>query len=175
LNDLFVVYNEQRDTITQGLLNCALIVKFNSGRPWTRGHHTTCLHVPSIGPVVAGDAAQWRPRRSVSGQARRVLWRSVPSKAAPVIDTGNGGSGVRFPETLAKAATEVSGILRDITRQEYADFNRDSLATVQVASKAGKTADQAAATLELPNRYTGYDMTRAKTNVEAIYKELNAK
>jgi hypothetical protein len=55
-----------------------------------------------------------------------------------VIDTGNGGSGVRFPETLAKAATEIGGILRVISRQEYADFNRDFLATVQAASKAAK-------------------------------------
>jgi hypothetical protein len=56
--------------------------------------------------------------------------------------------------------------------QEYADFNRDFLAAVQDAIRAGKTADEAAATLKLPDRYKDYDMQRAKANVQAIYAEL---
>jgi hypothetical protein len=59
--------------------------------------------------------------------------------------------------------------------QEYADFNRDFLAAVREAIKAGQSADQAAATLKLPDRYSGYDMRQAKSNVAAIYRELNAK
>ncbi len=127
-----------------------------------------------------------------------------PSKAAPVIDTPNGGSGVAFPETLARAVTEITGVTRVITGheeglsaersssavsvdistprtmtwtdlQEFADFNRDFLAAVQEGIKAGKTADQAAATLKLPDRYRTYDMRQAKANVEAIYRELGAR
>jgi hypothetical protein len=56
--------------------------------------------------------------------------------------------------------------------QEYADFNRDFLAAVQEARQAGKTVDEAAATLRLPENYKAYDMQRAKANVEAIYSEL---
>jgi hypothetical protein len=56
--------------------------------------------------------------------------------------------------------------------QEYADFNRDFLAAVQEARRAGKTADEAAETLRLPEKYKAYDMQRAKANVEAIYGEL---
>ncbi|HEV8315953.1 MAG TPA: MBL fold metallo-hydrolase [Vicinamibacterales bacterium] len=125
------------------------------------------------------------------------------SKAAPVIDTANGGSGVAYPETLAKAVASIKGISRVITGhtgipdsyagagrrstertdprrrymtwndlQEYADFNRDFLSAVRAAMQAGKTAEQAAASLGLPDRYKEYDMTRARANVEAIYAEV---
>jgi cyclase len=124
-----------------------------------------------------------------------------PSKAAPFIDTANGGSGVEFPKTLAKAVAEIKGVNRVVTGhdessltprdagsgsaifanpktmtwndvQEYADFNRDFLAAVEDAIKAGKSAADAAATLQLPERYKSYDMQLARANVEAIYKEL---
>jgi glyoxylase-like metal-dependent hydrolase (beta-lactamase superfamily II) len=127
------------------------------------------------------------------------------SKAAPVIDTANGGSGVAYPETLAKVVASIKGINRVITGhtgipdsyagagrrstertsqdarrrymtwedlQEYSDFNRDFLAAVRQALQAGKSVDDAAASLGLPDRYKDYDMTRARANVEAIYAEL---
>jgi glyoxylase-like metal-dependent hydrolase (beta-lactamase superfamily II) len=112
-------------------------------------------------------------------------------KAAPVIDVSNGGSGVAYPETLAKAVAGIKGVTKVIPGhgtpppgspvgrwltwndvQEYADFNRDFLAAVQSAMKAGKSVDEAAASLKLPERYKDYDMTRAKANVQAIYDEL---
>ncbi len=124
-----------------------------------------------------------------------------PAKAAPVIDTASGGSGVAFPETLAKALAEIKNVSRVTTGhddgsatmanpsspsaifanprtmtwndlQEYADFNRDFLAAVRQAIAANKTADEAASTLELPARYSAYDMRQARANVQAIYKEL---
>jgi cyclase len=124
-----------------------------------------------------------------------------PAKAAPLIDSSNGGSGVMFPQTLAKAVEEIKGVTRVVTGhdeavaaprdpnsgsaifanprtmtwsdlQEYADFNRDFLAAVQEAIKAGKNADAAAAALQLPEKYKAYDVQRAKANVEAIYREL---
>jgi glyoxylase-like metal-dependent hydrolase (beta-lactamase superfamily II) len=127
-----------------------------------------------------------------------------PSKAAPVVDRAAGGSAVAFPETLAKAVAQITGIARvvtgheeglntersksnvsvDITTprtmtwsdlQEYADFNRDFLAAVKDARAAGKTAAQAAAALRLPDRYREYDMQQARANVEAIYAELEGK
>src|SRR5439155_1822161 len=124
-----------------------------------------------------------------------------PSKAAPFIDTAKGGSGVEFPKTLAKAVAEIKGVNRVVTGhdessliprdagsgsaifanpktmtwddvKEYADFNRDFLAAVEDAIKAGKSATEAAATLRLPERYKAYDMQQARANVEAIYREL---
>jgi glyoxylase-like metal-dependent hydrolase (beta-lactamase superfamily II) len=38
-----------------------------------------------------------------------------PDKAAPVIDAANGGSGVAFPETLARAVAAIDGVDRVIT------------------------------------------------------------
>ena len=46
------------------------------------------------------------------------------------------------------------------------------LTSVQTAKKAGKTADQAAAELKLPDKFSAYVMTRAKDNVATIYKQL---
>lgn len=124
-----------------------------------------------------------------------------PSKAAPVIDTAHGGSGVAFPETLSRARARITGVDRVITGheqglvsrrdpratstdistpqtmawsdlEEYADFTRDFLAAVREAIAAGKSPAEAAATLRLPERYKAYDMQQAKANVEAIYREL---
>ncbi|MCE2539956.1 MAG: MBL fold metallo-hydrolase [Acidobacteria bacterium] len=126
-----------------------------------------------------------------------------PDKAAPVIDTANGGSGIAFPETLAKAVAAIDGVDRVITGHgpipttyagrgrrdrgerrawsgwmtwddlaEYADFNRDFLASVRESHEAGRSVDEAVANLDLPARYAGYDLERARTNVEAIYNEL---
>jgi cyclase len=41
-----------------------------------------------------------------------------PAKAAPVIDIANGGSGVAFPQTLARAVAEIQGITRVVTGQD---------------------------------------------------------
>jgi hypothetical protein len=124
-----------------------------------------------------------------------------PSKAAPVIDTAAGGSGVAFPETLVRAVAEIKNVTRITTGhdeasaiprdadspsaifanprtmtwndlQEYAEFNRDFLAAVRQSITGGKTADEAAATLQLPEKYKDYDMRNAKANVHAIYREL---
>src|SRR5262245_25718182 len=114
-----------------------------------------------------------------------------PDKRTPVIDVANGGSGVQFPATLAKAVAALKDIPRIIPGhavsptgsplgrwitmadfQEYADFNRDFLSAVQEAIKAGKTAEQAAAGLVMPERYKNYGMDNARANVQAIYQEL---
>ncbi len=126
-----------------------------------------------------------------------------PSKTTPVIDRQNGGSGVAFPDTLAKAVAGIPGVSRVITGhgeapvtyagrgrretgadrpwtgfmtwedlKEYADFNRDFLAATEEAFQAGLSIDEAAATLELPDRYEDYGMEHARANIEAIYDEL---
>jgi hypothetical protein len=56
--------------------------------------------------------------------------------------------------------------------KEYADFNRDFLAAVKEAIAQGKSAEQAASALQLPERYKDYAMQRAPANVAAIYREL---
>ena len=124
-----------------------------------------------------------------------------PGKAAPVIDTANGGSAVEFPRTLARLVAELKDVLRVTTGhddaiavmgpkesasaifanprtmtwrdvQEYADFNNDFLTAVRQAMTEGKSAAEAFAGLRLPERYKAYDMREARANVEAIYREL---
>ena len=125
-----------------------------------------------------------------------------PEKAVPAIDRANGGSGVAFPETLAKAAAAIDGVTRVITGrgprpftyagrgpradverraagrmswddlEEYADFTREFLAAVETAFRAGRSAGDAAADLRLPARYADYGTEHAQATVEAIYAEL---
>ena len=154
-----------------------------------------------FGPAhTGGDTIVVFPQKGVA-----FLGDLFPSKATPVIDRENGGSGVAFPETLARAVESIDGVQRVITGRapfpstyagrgrreqgarrpwtgwmtwddvaEYADFNRDFLAAVEAAYRAGASVDEAAATLELPERYRDYGMEHARANVEAIYAELAA-
>jgi hypothetical protein len=90
----------------------------------------------------------------------RVITGHDESAAIPR-DAGSGSAIFANPKTMT---------WNDL--QEYADFNREFLTEVEQAIKAGKPAAQAAATLQLPERYKAYDMQRARANVEAIYREL---
>ena len=118
-------------------------------------------------------------------------------KAAPVIDTASGGSGVAYPETLARLAAGIDGVDTVITGdgamppvpgvhgmlqtmtwadvEEYAAFTRDFLAAVREAMDAGMDAAEAAARLRLPERYAGYGMEQAEANVRIIYDELRGR
>jgi len=106
-------------------------------------------------------------------------------KNLPLLDANNGGSGVAIPDTLAKAANTVKNIDSVITGhstvmtmadlKEYADFNRDFLAAVREAKKAGKSVDDVAGSWTMPAKYTGYAAAapaRLKSNVQVIFDEL---
>ena len=124
-----------------------------------------------------------------------------PAKSAPLVDPAAGGSVVALADTLRRVATEITGVTRVVTGHaegladsrdpsatsvdistprtmrwsdlaEYADFVRDFVAAVRQARTAGKTAADASATLALPDRYRGYDMSGALRAVEAIYAEI---
>jgi cyclase len=105
-----------------------------------------------------------------------------PAKAAPFIDTGNGGSGIEYPNTLAKAAAGIPDVDTIIPGhsavtdwnafKEFGEFMREMVAAAQQAKKDGKTAEQAAADLKLPEKYQGYDMRRLQDDVTRIYADL---
>jgi len=104
------------------------------------------------------------------------------AKGVPFIDRNNGGNGVTYPETLAKAAAGITGVDTVIPGHsavttwaafvEYGDFMKAMVAATTEAKKAGKTAEQAAAELKLPEKFKDYVMTRAKDGVTAIYADL---
>jgi cyclase len=88
-------------------------------------------------------------------------------KQVPLVDMGNGGSGVAYPDTLMKAYKGISNVDTIITGhsnttlrwgdlKEYADFNTEFLNWVRAEMKAGKTPEQAAAEYKVPDRFKGY-------------------
>ncbi|MQA31374.1 MAG: hypothetical protein GEU82_16335 [Luteitalea sp.] len=106
-------------------------------------------------------------------------------KNLPILDANNGGSGVEIGETLATAADGIRNIDTVITGhstnmmvndlREYAQFNRDFLATVRQAKSAGKTVDEVATTWTVPAKYAGYaaaQPARLRSNVQVVFDEL---
>jgi glyoxylase-like metal-dependent hydrolase (beta-lactamase superfamily II) len=106
-------------------------------------------------------------------------------KGTPLLDVNNGGSGVAYPDTLAKAAKGIKGVETvipghsDVTDWasfiEFGEFNKEFLAATRALKKAGKSADEAAAELKLPEKFSAYAMQGQKQNVAVIYKELEGK
>jgi glyoxylase-like metal-dependent hydrolase (beta-lactamase superfamily II) len=102
--------------------------------------------------------------------------------AFPLLDVSNGGSGVAYPDTMAKAIAGVKGVETVIPGHsavtdwqhfvDFGEFHRVVVGSVRAAKKAGKTPEQAAAELALPDKFKGYTMTRAQDNVATIYKQL---
>lgn len=113
---------------------------------------------------------------------------AFPNKGMPIMDINNGGSGVSYSDTIAKAAT-VPNIDTVITGHNatvvttadvrmYAAFIRDFVAYVGAGKKAGQSIDEVVNAWKLPDRYVqaGYLQTppaRVKSNVEVVWKELN--
>lgn len=118
-----------------------------------------------------------------------------PEKQPPLLDGGNGGSGVAYADTMEKAVKGIQNVDTVIPGHspvtdwaafvEYAEFNRAFLGAVQAARKAGRTAEQAAVELRLPAKFDAYVSTappvieflgtgqqRARGNVASVYAEL---
>jgi glyoxylase-like metal-dependent hydrolase (beta-lactamase superfamily II) len=111
-------------------------------------------------------------------------------KALPVVDLASGGSALALPETLARAAREITGVERIITGhgrwpaagiqgwptwndfREYAEFTREFVDAVTAAWKNGRTAQQVAAELRMPEKYKDYRLDGAKAMIETIFTEL---
>ncbi len=104
-----------------------------------------------------------------------------PAKQTPIMDTSNGGSGVEYPRTLAKAAAGIRGVETVIPGHspvtdwqnflEFGEFMREFVAAAQQAKKDGRTVDQAVADFRLPEKFKGYGMGRLKPNVNTVYAE----
>lgn len=100
----------------------------------------------------------------------------------PLIDMNNGASGVAYPATIEKAVAAIKNVDTVIPGHspvttwqafvEFGEFNRAFLSAVQAAAKSGKTVDQAATDLTLPEKFKAYGMQGAKDNVEKIYSEI---
>jgi cyclase len=107
-----------------------------------------------------------------------------PNKGIPIMDKNAGGSGVEFPETLTKAYNTVKDVdvivtghaQTTMTRDDlktYGDFIREFVGAVRDAKKAGKSADDFAASYKVPDKYTGYPAAQAASvkNAAAVIME----
>ena len=111
---------------------------------------------------------------------------AFPNKGVPIMDANNGGSGVDYPDTIAKAAA-VAGVDTVITGhanatvtmadvKEYADFNRAFVDHVRAAKKAGQTMEQALG-WKVPERFlkNGYTQPAPdaiRSNTQVVWGEL---
>jgi glyoxylase-like metal-dependent hydrolase (beta-lactamase superfamily II) len=108
-----------------------------------------------------------------------------PWKDAPFIDRSNGGSGREWPRTFQRLLdgvknvdTVIGGHLplatwKDI--QVFQQFTAELFAQSAAAHKAGRTVDEAVAAAGWVSKFPGYETTRLKAAVQAIYDELNQK
>ena len=139
-----------RDRLTLGR-GAEQIDLYYFGRGHTDGD--TFVVFPSLRLVQTGDLFAW--------------------KDGPRIDRANGGSGVQYPQTIAKALAALTGIdtvvpghspmmkLADL--QEYQRYTADLLKTVQDAKAAGRSVDEAAAAaIAMTQKYQGYASERVK-------------
>lgn len=104
----------------------------------------------------------------------------------PIMDKNNGGSGVEFSSTLAKAAKAQVGNVDIIINghnpttttvadmRTQSEFVADFVTFVQGAKKAGKTVDDVVATWKTPAKYAGYanpQPNRVKADADVIFGE----
>jgi glyoxylase-like metal-dependent hydrolase (beta-lactamase superfamily II) len=105
-----------------------------------------------------------------------------PGKQVPFMDNTNGGSGVEYPATLAKAAKGLRNVETVIPGHsavtdwaaftEFGEFVRAFVSNAEASAKSGKSIDQAVSDMKLPDKFSSYTTTRAKAAVEVIYKEV---
>lgn len=108
-----------------------------------------------------------------------------PWKDAPFYDRSNGASGAEFPRTIGKLLAAVKDIDTVIPGHspvttpsdlaEYQRFTQDLYSATESAKKAGRSAADAAASINLSAKYPSYKSDRIKAAVDAIYAELDGK
>jgi cyclase len=109
------------------------------------------------------------------------------NKGLPLIDRANGGSGVAYGDTIAKAAGDIKNVttvisghntMTTLTWQDFVDygeFNRLYLQHARESLKAGKSPEQAAMDLKLPDKFKDYTLTGrggAMGNFGVLFDEL---
>jgi glyoxylase-like metal-dependent hydrolase (beta-lactamase superfamily II) len=133
---------------------------FYFGRGHTNGD--TWVVYPTLRVMQTGDMFAW--------------------KDAPTLDRNNGGSGLEYAATIGKALATVKNVdtlivghspLRTIPElREYQQFMTDFADAVKKAKAAGKSVDDAAASIDFGAKYKDYKKDRYKAAVQAIYDEL---
>ena len=109
---------------------------------------------------------------------------TMANRNIPIIDKNNGGSGVEFSATVAKAAqvpnvdTIINGhnptTITPADLRLFSEFIADFVKFLQNAKKAGKTVDDVVSTWKTPAKYTGYGMPNpmfVRSDAQVIFEE----
>ena len=108
----------------------------------------------------------------------------VEAKQLPIIDFDNGGSGIAYPDTLARAVRDLRNIdtvvpghgppltMKDV--EEYAEFTRDFRDAVVSGYHHGLSVSEVADAWKLPEKYSTYAAApeRLREDVRAIFSDL---
>ena len=108
----------------------------------------------------------------------------IAVKQLPVVDLDSGGSGLAYPDTLAKALAAIKNIetivpgdgapvaMKDL--QEYERFTRDFRDAVVSGYHHGLSISEVTESWRLPERDRDFTapQDRVKANVQAIFAEL---
>jgi glyoxylase-like metal-dependent hydrolase (beta-lactamase superfamily II) len=109
---------------------------------------------------------------------------TMANRNIPIIDKNNGGSGVEFSATVAKAA-QVPNVDRIINGHNpttttpadlrlFSEFIADFVKFTQDAKKAGKSVDDVVNAWKTPAKYTGYGMPNpmfVRSDAQVIFEE----
>ena len=109
---------------------------------------------------------------------------TMANRNIPIIDKNNGGSGVEFSATVAKAAqvpnvdTIINGhnptTITPADLRLFSEFIADFVKFTQDAKKAGKSVDDVVNTWKTPAKYTGYGMPNpmfVRSDAQVIFEE----
>jgi cyclase len=113
------------------------------------------------------------------------------NKGQPLIDLPNGGSGVAYPDTIAKAAAQAKGLKQIITGHaqngalmtpqdlaDFGEFTRLMLNHARTALKAGQTPEQAMTEFraKLPEKFKDFNLGGGRGgpggNFGVLFQEL---
>jgi cyclase len=109
---------------------------------------------------------------------------TMANRNIPIIDKNNGGSGVEFSATVAKAAQvpNVDAIINGhnpttttpADLRLFSEFIADFVKFTQDAKRAGKTVDDVVNTWKTPAKYTGYGTPNpmfVRSDAQVIFEE----
>jgi len=155
-------------------------VRRTFGQTWTIGSGKDQVDLRYFGPAhTGGDAFVIFP-------ALRAMHvgDTFPTRTLPIMDRNNGGTGVGYSSTIAKAAavknvdTIINGHNATTTTPSdmrlFSEFVADFVKFVQDAKKAGKTVDDVVGSWKTPGKYAGYveaNAARVKGDVQVIWDE----
>src|SRR5262245_49796649 len=114
-----------------------------------------------------------------------------PTKSQQLIKLANGGSGVAYPQTIAKTTSTIKIVDTVITGHtttgplkwedfvDYGEFNKLFLEHARKSLQAGKTAEQAMMEFKLPDKFKDYNLQGGRGgpggNFNVIFQELGKK